>query len=306
MADITNPQDLLARIREQDFYLRKPRPAILRPWAWVLVSFPLFSTIGLAILAFFGFGFAATGSIPNQADMTLWAAGCLALGEVGSFFAAVEVFRKYRRKEAQWWDWVAVILSALTTAVAVVVGWAWTIGGVELWQIYVQYNSAAIMAILAVLDTTLAGSEAGLYLGEEAEELKAYQEKYAKWAKEQEFTLRKFNKLIIDAERAYFDTQLRQWESENITAPVEYVPQLEDKILTVEVEPEYNGLAERCWCGMVFPEGKYVQHLDLVHVPEVIECENGVAALKALKAKYTANRNFPTKEGLDRWLRENR
>ena len=300
MDETINPQSLLARIREQDFYLKKPRPAILRPWAWVLVSFPLFSTIGLAILAFFGFGFAAIGDVPNQADLTLWAARCLALGEIGSFFATVEVFRKYRRSEAQWWDWIAIGLSGVTTATAVVVGWAWAIDSTETWQVLVQYNSAIIMALLAVLDTTLAGSEAGLYLGEEAEELKEYQEKYDRWAKKQEVILRKFNDLILESERAYFQTQLSQWEAQNITAPADYVPQAEDKVL----EPLYNGPTELCWCGERFPEGTYVEHLEAVHIPEVKDCKNGKEALKLLRQKYTPNRNFPTEKGLDRFLQK--
>ena len=294
--DTITPQDLLSRIRERDFYLKKPRPALLRPWAWILVLFPLSSTLGLAILAFFGFGFTAVAAIPNQAELTLWAARCLALGEVGSFFAVVEVFRKYRRRETAWWDWVAISLSAITTIAAVVVGWAWATGSSIPWQAAIRANSALIMATLAVLDTTLAGSEGGLYLGEEAQELKNYQEKYDKWARKQEAILRDYNNLIIAAERAYFEAQLRQWEASNIVAPVNYTPQAEDKVLVLE----------RCWCGAQYPEGQYTEHFRQVHLPEVQQCQTAAEAVKALKRKYTPSKHFPSEDGIRRWMEVSR
>lgn len=298
------PQQLITRIQHADFYLDKPTPALLRPWAWVLITFPILSTVGLSILAFFGYGFAATTNISHAATLQLVAAGCLALGEMGSFFATVEVFRKYRRGESKWWDYAAMTISSITTVIAIVVGWAWAMGQDAAWQELVRYNSAIVMSVLAVLDTALAGSEAGMYLGEEAEETKEYQDKFAQWASEQEVILKKLSRMAIRAEEAYFRAQLEDWKAQHITAPTGYVPQAEDKVLPQKEEPEVK--METCWCGARFEAGGYSKHVLAVHAPEIAHCTNGVQARRVLRDKYgTANagdRKFPTVKALDRWL----
>lgn len=320
---------IIAKLRERDFYLPKPRSFLLNPWLWVLLFFPLASTVGLAVLAYFGFGFAELQSVTNLASLTRLAATCLALGEVGSIFAAIEVFRKYGRGETRRWDWVAVAVSSLTTAVVVAIGWAWAMDIEAWWQAGLRENSALILSVLAVLDTVLAGSEAGLYLGSGSQELKAYQEKYQKWAERQERLIKKY-------QEASWTIQEKQWmlelnPPEESFTPSDFVPQAEDKtqppplverpelhtpeecvVCGVELvpppgepapaeEPELS--PRKCWCGRKYL-GDYKTHFRETHLLEIRRCKSPGGARKVLKAIYGPSHQLPTREKLAKWLAE--
>lgn len=275
---------IIAQLQERDFYLKKPQNALINPWLWVLVFFPLASTVGLAILAFFGFGFIELDAIlPIHAALTWLAATALAIGEMGSFFATIEVFRKYGRGESRWWDWVAVVISGLTTISAVAVGYAWITKTEAWWLMPLKENTPLVLSFLAVLDTILAGSEAGLYLSQESREIRDWRKKYEQWARRQEKTIEHYQNMIWRVQEAQWDAALSP----------ENAPQSE----------AYTGPTERCWCGAEYPQGAYEAHIIAAHVPEIAGYANGAEALAFLKQKYEkGTKHFPTEAGLESWL----
>ena len=285
-------EPIIAQLQERDFYLEKPRSTLWDLWLWILIFFPLCSSCGLAILALFGFGFLKLDTLEAvHAPGTWLAAFALAVGEIGGFFATIEVFRKYGRGEARRWDWVAVVVSGLTTVSAVTVGMAFLTDTTPWWHAFVIENTPLILSFLAVLDTVLAGSEAGMRLsfGSKAEE--AWQKKYESWAKRQEQTIKRFQDLVWSIEEAKWQAEIEAWNNPNVVT-----------VTTTKEQPIADSVGY-CWCGRTYPAGTYDSHIADTHIPEVKHGRNGREVMAILRDLYPDAENLPSEEQWVNWLR---
>ena len=303
---------LIATLKKRDFYLEEPKSSLLSPWAWVLIAFPAASTLGLAFLTYFGFRY-----IQNQAPtafemarLSNLSAWCLALGEIGSFFAAIEVFRKYGRRETVVWDWVCVVVSGITTAIAASVGQAWMSGSEVWWGVGLKVHGPLLLSALAVLDTVLAGSEAGLYLAQGNERHKRWEKELEKWARRQEALIKRFQELQWSIQERQIEFQLKQQEQmwkEELKAWGQPAQPTQE---CAEPTPEQQKASECpcCYCGMPVYPIDYEQHCREVHYPEVAEHATAREAYDALISWYSMNGDgdwpLPTLTDVVKWRRE--
>ena len=281
-------------LRRQDFYLREPRIPLNDPWAWVLVTFPVISAIGFAVFSFFGFGYTALWFVPEIAKAIFVILGAIALGvggEFGSIFAIIEVARKWGNGTINTGDKVGVVVSALATIAINVTALAWLSKLETLWGSDVQMYSPLAFVVLAVIDATFAGAEAGLYLAQYEKRYQVWQRKFEKWQEKQE------TRLDIAEDR-------RLKQEAMYASQAKLSPYAEATVL-----PPVAG----CWCGATVsvdavPDTWYKEHCQDVHYNEAWCCGVTSAAMAhvQLVAQYGCSVegalwNFPTVGEVAQW-----
>lgn len=297
-------------LRRQDFYLREPRTPLTDPWAWVLVTFPVISAAGFAVFSFFGFGYTALWFVPEVVKAVLVLLGAIALGfggEFGSIFAGIEVARKYGNGTVTTGDKVGIVVSALATIAINVTALAWLSKLETLWGADVQLYGPLAFVVLAVIDATFAGAEAGLYLAQYEKRYQVWERKFEKWQGKQE------GRLDVAEERRL--EQVDKTEKRKLEQEMAYAsqgglsPHAEARVFPGISDVIYAGC---CWCGAMAPivdtDTWHEQHYCNVHYNEAWCCgvTDAVAAHAQLVAKYDggvegALWNFPTVGEVAQW-----
>lgn len=151
------------KVTEADFYL--DRPAMLGVRGWSLLIPSILAAIGFCAFAVLAFSFTELQSLPATFRRWLVIVGSFALaigGEVGTLSGVVEVFRK--RKRAEVWDWLAIVISAAATMAAFVLSFAALLGVNATWSEVVKLYGPIVLGVLAAFDAYSGFAEVGMYL----------------------------------------------------------------------------------------------------------------------------------------------
>ncbi len=148
----------------------KPQPR--EPWHdWRTYSMlvPILSAaLGSMIFMALGFSFTEMDSIGAgvQTRLVVLAAFTVAFGSTfGSVGSGIEVFSKVHKKQVQVWDWVALVVSGLTTVAGFGMGFAALLGATAEWSAVAQVYGSLVVGTLAALDSTCDMVELGGLFG---------------------------------------------------------------------------------------------------------------------------------------------
>jgi len=168
-------------MNETDFWLEKPAPP-LKDWrAWVLIVPPVMSAVGLFLFGLLGLAFTEVRTIPAAWRYRTVIAASFAVafgGEIGTASAIIEIFRKAGARQAQSWDWIGLVVSALTSMTVIVLSWAYLLRVDVSWSSAVRELGPLAVGVLTVLDFYISGAEAGLYLAQYDQRLLAWKTDY--------------------------------------------------------------------------------------------------------------------------------
>lgn len=137
------------------------------------------AAIGLVIFATFSYGLSRVEFIPPMVVTagTLIGGITLAYGsEWGTKSSIREVFRKYGQGQVRIWDWIALVISLITTCLAIVIGWAKLLELTTGWATWASTQGPLFLALFAALDIYAGHVEHGLLTSQ-------YDKRYLKWEK---------------------------------------------------------------------------------------------------------------------------
>lgn len=187
-----------------EFYIDRPRMLGVRGWSLLIPS--ALAAVGFCAFSVLAFSFTELQTLPVAFRRDLVIVGSFALaigGEMGTLSGVVEVFRK--RRQAEVWDWLAILVSAMSTVAAFVLSWAALLGATATWSRGVQMYGPIVLGVLAALDSYAGFSELGMYLS-------TYDERMADWQARYD----EFKRALLAA----------QWETEHATRNVNQMPEV--------------------------------------------------------------------------------
>lgn len=150
-----------------------------RDWTWYSLFIPVLIA-GLGVMAFAILAYSFTevrNALAHGWSTRLVVGGAIAMaigGEFGTGFAILEVFRKYTKGEARYWDWVGLCISFVASTMGLFLSWAWLSGIMASWTGFMQDYGPLILGICGVADFYAGWMEAGLYKG-------TYEARFAEW-----------------------------------------------------------------------------------------------------------------------------
>jgi DNA-binding CsgD family transcriptional regulator len=123
------------------------------------------SAVGFFCFAVLAFSFTELQVLPQwfRTGLVLCGSFSLAFGsEVGTLSNVIEIYRKGDSKQI--WDWIALVISVMSTFVGVVLAFATLLGAKAMWSSFVQVWTPIALGLLAALDSYGNFLEFGLYL----------------------------------------------------------------------------------------------------------------------------------------------
>lgn len=123
------------------------------------------SAVGFFCFAVLAFSFTELQVLPQwfRTGLVLCGSFSLAFGsEVGTLSNVIEIYRKGNNKQI--WDWIALVISVMSTFVGVVLAFATLLGAKAMWSSFVQVWTPIALGLLAALDSYGNFLEFGLYL----------------------------------------------------------------------------------------------------------------------------------------------
>ena len=238
--------------------LLQPRPRKFGLTMIALLIPAAVQAIGLCCFGIVAFSLTEMGSLPYEYRISLVIAGSFAAaigGDIGTLPSAFEVFRKRRRRQIEWSDWAALIISALASATETIIALSF-LGGFNIADSWLRIGT---LGLLSVADAYFTISEA-------ADWYAMYEERMEQWQKEYKKASKQGHALGL-------------WDDIGPTPKPQPEP---------ESEPETNG-AGLCWCGMECRNRQsYAAHVQHDHYPEIAEYSSGVAAQQEMQKKYAA------------------
>ena len=163
----------MKRITEADFYLDRPKMLGVRGWSLLIPA--ILAAIGFCAFAVLAFSFTELQSLPATFRRAVVIIGSFALaigGELGTLAGVVEVFRK--RKRAEVWDWLAIVISAAATMAAFILSFAALLGVSAGWSEVVKLYGPIVLGVLAAFDAYSGFAEVGMYLS-------TYDDRMSEW-----------------------------------------------------------------------------------------------------------------------------
>lgn len=207
------------RIREQDFYLDRPKAL---GWRGLSLLIPACaSALGFFAFSVLAFGFAELDTLPDTFRRGLVLVGAFSLafgGEVGTLSAVVEIFRK--NGQAQAWDWLGLAVSILSTLAAFVLAFAALLGVQATWSVSVKLYGPIVLGVLAALDAYSGFMEFGLYLNSHDERMDEWRQAFSQFQRD-EWTLARQSRTQqtakVDKQAVQVDSPVVQAEHEKVS-----------------------------------------------------------------------------------------
>ena len=173
----------------QPFWKERPLPPIDDWRAWSLGIPSVLLAMGFVCFAFLGYSFREFAHLADSVRVVLVLVGAALVaigGELGTCSSTIEIFRK--RERACWWDWAALIVSAVTTLCAFGVAASYLpqmvgIGWIERVRVY----GPAVLMLVSVGDGYFTFAEFGLYLGSYDERVEIWTRSYERFARGEYF-----------------------------------------------------------------------------------------------------------------------
>lgn len=134
------------------------------------------SAVGFFCFAVLAFSFTELQVLPQwfRTGLVLCGSFSLAFGsEIGTLSNVIEIYRKGNSKQI--WDWIALVISVMSTFVGVVLAFATLLGAKAMWSNFVQIWTPIALGLLAALDSYGNFLEFGLYLARFDELEKTYE-----------------------------------------------------------------------------------------------------------------------------------
>lgn len=180
--------EVLVTVREalspENYHTPEPLPPSEDPRAKGLKWPGQVAAAGLIIWAFVGYGISGLGLLPRSwlDFLTLLGAAALAVGsEAGTLAAIAETFRKHGNEQARPWDWAAIVVSQMTTIIAVLVAWSRLRQETAGWTAFVVDWGPMALAIFASMDIYFGHMEFGLYCSQFDKRHREWEDNYFAW-----------------------------------------------------------------------------------------------------------------------------
>jgi len=221
-----------------EFYMERPR----KPWndwrMWSMLVPIMVSAVGFFVTGVFAFAFSDIEVIPAPVQSVLVIVGSALIifgAELNTPFAAIEVFRKIFTKEANTWDFSALVVSLVGTVINLLVTFASRLTIDPAWRLFILNWGPLLSGFAVACDYYGALVELGFFFG-------SYEMRMATYIEERRlFTARKAQTAQAEP-TAEHEAPATKGTDQNLGNPASW-PAGTLELLTETILPGMNGEA---------------------------------------------------------------